>query len=378
MSTHLLPPALSKSKQEEYLNRMFIHREKSILTFLSSPTIAIEHANLLVENKDRQVLSNHQRTWYGKIKKSGAISSNLQRQVAQISENVAEGEYTHELGELFTQFNPTIDIVSHQFSFFDLPIDSPWMNEMRASVSSYENLKNRLVERNQRLVKSIINDHVWKLDKTYLDEDDLMQSGRIALANSISRYNPNEGTFSTFAYKGITDGIKRDLANCGRNMRIPVEIVENVQKYNQLPSPENKSKLNDSQLASELGITLTQLNRTIQASKLRVTSLDKELDESGTSQYNFISTKDDWFDDFLKADSYALIPQILVDAKLTKRQTDVLSLRFGLAPYDTKHTYEEIGKAQNVSHQAIQKAEKTALLKIQETLLMSARKDYFP
>ncbi|MFZ5806840.1 MAG: sigma-70 family RNA polymerase sigma factor [Verrucomicrobiota bacterium] len=238
--------------------------------------------------------------------------------------------------------------------------------------------REHMIRANLRLVVKIATDYVHG-GMPFMD---LISEGNVGLIKAAERFDPTRGAkFSTYAAWWIKQCIRRGLAHHSKAIRIPMHMVDKLQKMRRISMQlveELGREPHDEELASEMGMSATRI-RALRETTVRAISLDADIpsDEHETHISEIIGDFNavDPGDNLLQKDLQKTVDETL--RILDRREMRILALRFGLKGH-RRHTLEEVGRQFKVTRERIRQLQNTALKKIRRAILKKDKRRFLP
>ncbi len=290
-----------------------------------------------------------------------------------------EGQDTDDSTEVIAAENISVDdpVKAYLKEIGRVPLLSPEEETALAMriMEGDDKAKKRLSEANLRLVVSIAKRYVGR-GMQFLD---LIQEGNLGLIKAVEKFDYTKGfKFSTYATWWIRQAITRAIADQARTIRIPVHMVETINKVKKVSSQllhKNGHEPSAEEISEELNMPVDKVREIMRVAQEPV-SLETPIGEEEDSHLgDFIP--DDEAPAPAEAASHTLLKEQLDDVlmSLTEREAKVLRLRFGLED-GRPRTLEEVGKEFDVTRERIRQIEAKALRKLRHPSRSKKLKDF--
>jgi RNA polymerase primary sigma factor len=284
-----------------------------------------------------------------------------------IEEIAEEAEVEINLSQIYAEIeDDSVKMYLREVGKVDLLTAEEEMTLARKIIAGDKRAKDRMVEANMRLVVSIAKKYVGR----GLDFLDLIQEGNTGLLRAVEKFDPEKGfKFSTYATWWIRQAITRAIADQARTIRIPVHMVETINKVMRTRrrlTQELDREPTDEEVAKEMEIDIEKI-KYVDRIKQDIASLDaavgKDDEDEESTLENFVddetvmSPEEQTAVRLLKEQMSAIL------STLNEREQKIVKMRFGIGG-EKPHTLEEVGAEFKVTRERIRQIESKALSKL--------------
>jgi len=345
----------TQAKKDEMLQKVRLNKEEIGKTIQS-----IKLANKLIRKMGKKI-----EKFYNKIQEKEDAIKVCQQQLKEYTSKNLNADQLLAKDEIERTFRGSLKAIKKLEAEVGVPKDqiAKFFRQLLVAQANDKRAKDNLAKANLRLVVNIAKKYVNR----GLHFLDLIQEGNIGLMKAVEKFEFERGyKFSTYATWWIRQAITRAIADQSRTIRVPVHMVETLNKINKIKRTfiqEHGREPTHAELAKELNLDEKKIKNIIKISKEPISLETPVGDSEDASIKDFIENENEFSpsDTVASNDLKERVREVL--KTLTPREEKVLKMRFGI-DVASEHTLEEVGKDFSVTRERIRQIEVKALRKL--------------